>query len=294
MERKVLGKGLGALISPDSGISLEKDFSEQNNDSGILLIGLKKIKPNRYQPRKNFNHEKLQELIDSIREKGVLQPIIVRENAPGDYELIAGERRLRAVKALELENIPAIVKNITDLELLELSIVENIQRHDLNALEEARSYQTLVADFGFTQEQVAKTVGKKRAAISNSIRFLSLPEQVKTALRNNSISPGHAKIVLSLKTESKQIELLDLILQENFSVRQAETYAANSEPIRRKVKKLKKKIVKNAQVLELEEELQHLFGTKVDLFHGSKKGKISIEYYSLEDLQRILTLLRNV
>ncbi|MBI4846851.1 MAG: ParB/RepB/Spo0J family partition protein, partial [Candidatus Omnitrophica bacterium] len=188
MERRVLGKGLGALITPEP----------VQNENNVMLIDPAKVIPNRYQPRLVFKEGKLQELTESIREKGVVQPIVVRKNHENEFEIIAGERRLRAVNALGLSGIPAIIKEVSDKELLELSIIENVQRDDLNPLEEAKAYESLMIDFGFTQEQVAQTVGKNRATVANMLRLLSLPEAVKEALFKEQISLGHAKVILSL------------------------------------------------------------------------------------------------
>lgn len=278
IERKVLGKGLEALISRE----------QLKEDEKIELLNPDQISRNRYQPRVEFEEDKLQELMVSVKEKGLVQPIIVRRNGAGEYELIAGERRLRAVKALGLKEIPAVVKNVSDLELLELSLIENIQRENLNPLEEAKAYDALMNDFNFTQEQIAKTVGKDRTTVSNMTRLLSLPEPVKDALAKQIISLGHAKVILSLQETIKQLGLLDKIIKENLSVREAENHVAGIA----KHKTTKRRIAKDNHILELESELQHILGTKVKVIHGRKRGKIQIEYYSLDDLDRILNIIR--
>lgn len=277
MERKVLGKGLGALISP----GLEKE------DRSVVCLDLEKIKPNRYQPRIRFKEDKLQELVDSIREKGVVQPILVRKNQAGEYELIAGERRLRAAKMLGHKEIPVVVKGVSDRELLELSIIENVQRDNLNPLEEATAYETLIKDFGFTQEQVAKSVGKDRTTVANMLRLLSLPDKVKDCLFKESITLGHAKAILSLHSEAQQLMLCEKIGKKGLSVREAERFAALEG-----VQHIHKGKKKDQHAEYLEEELRQIFCTKVTLIHGKKKGKIQIEYYSLDDLERILSILR--
>ncbi len=278
MERRVLGKGLSALITPEP-------VTEEKN---VVLLDPDKIVPNRYQPRLVFKEDKLQELVDSIREKGVVQPVIVRKNQNNEYELIAGERRLRAVKVLQCKEIPAIIKEATDKELLELSIIENIQRDDLNPLEEAKAYEALMRDFGFTQEQVAQTIGKNRATVANILRLLSLPEKVKAALFKELISFGHAKAILGLQSAAEQILLCERVIKQNLSVRESEFLAGKQKD----VKKAPGIAEKDEHVKRLEDELQHIFGTKVQVIHGKKRGKVQIEYYSLDDLERVLSIVR--
>ena len=279
MERKVLGKGLEALINP---AVLEKEEK-------VIMLDPAQIRPNRYQPRQDFDGEKLQELVASINEKGIVQPVIVRHNPGGEYELIAGERRLRAVKELGHKEVPAVVKKVNDQELLEFSIIENIQRQDLNSLEEAKAYETLINDFGFSQEQVAKTVGKNRSTVTNTLRLLSLPRAIKEALSRGMISFGHAKAILSLEDADKQARLCERIMREGLSVREAENLAG----INKKEPKTKTvKTGKDPHVREVEEELQQIFATKVNVVHGKKRGKIQIEYYSLDDLERLLAIIR--
>ncbi len=278
MERKVLGKGLGALISPEPSVV----------DAGVQFLDPQLIKPNRYQPRLNFKENKLQELVASIKEKGIVQPVAVRKNADGGYELIAGERRLRAVKILKHSKIPVIIKDVNDQEMLELSIIENIQRDDLNPLEEAQAYENLMQDFGFTQEQVAQSVGKSRATVANMLRLLRLPKEIKEGLFKDKLSLGHAKAIMSVQGAAAQIALCEKIIQKGLSVREAEALAAISP----KTKTRQGPRHKDQHVLKLEEELRQVLGTKVLLFHGKKKGRIQIEYYSLNDLERILEVLR--
>ncbi|MBU1086855.1 MAG: ParB/RepB/Spo0J family partition protein [Candidatus Omnitrophica bacterium] len=277
MDRKVLGKGLGALISPEPEVS--------SND--LLMLDPEIISANRYQPRLHFREEKLRELVDSIKEKGIVQPLIVRRHSDKSYELIAGERRLRAAKELGLEQVPVVVKQVNDQEMLELSIIENIQRDDLNPIEEAKAYEALIKDFGFTQEQVARSVAKSRATVANTLRLLTLPKIIKDALFKEQISMGHAKAILSLSEIARQLELLSLILKKGLSVREAEQFCAMKKIVKGKVS-----VNKDEHVVNLEEELRQIFGTKVNLFHGKKRGKIQIEYYSLDDLDRVLKLIR--
>lgn len=278
MQRKVLGKGLGALISPEI----------QSQDETIHQVNPKKIKPNRYQPRLNFKEDKLQELIASIKEKGVVQPVVVRKSDDSTYELIAGERRLRAVNSLNLEKIPVLIKDVNDQEMLELSIIENIQRDDLNPVEEAQAYENLIEDFGFTQEQVAQSVGKSRSTVANMLRLLSLPKEIKDGLFKEQLTFGHAKAIMSLPTKQAQVALCQKIIKKGLSVREAEALAVN----KKENKNTTQNITKDEHVLKLEDEFRHIFGTKVSLFHGKKKGKILIEYYTLDDLERILDVVR--
>lgn len=278
MERKVLGKGLGALIAPE--------LTEQK--SQVKLVDPQAIKPNRYQPRLNFKEDKLQELVDSIKEKGIVQPVVVRKSEEGGYELIAGERRLRAVRVLKQKEIPVLIKDVNDQEMLELSIIENIQRDDLNPLEEAQAYENLINDFNFTQEQVAQSVGKSRATIANMLRLLGLPNEIKDALFKEQVTLGHAKAILGLPGKSAQIALCQKIIKRGLSVREAEALVAGMHTPARK----QKTSAKDEHVKHLEEELQRVLGTRVLVFHGKNKGRIQIEYYSLDDLERILTIFR--
>jgi ParB family transcriptional regulator, chromosome partitioning protein len=277
MNKKVLGKGLSALITPEP----------EAVNSDLLFLDPEIISPNRYQPRLNFREDKLQELIESIKEKGIVQPIIVRKHANQTYELIAGERRLRAAKELGLAEVPVVVKQVNDQEMLELSIIENIQRDDLNPIEEAKAYEVLIKEFQFTQEQVAHSVGKSRATVANMLRLLTLPALIKEALFKDQISMGHAKAILSLTETDKQLELLSRIIKTGLSVREAERFGTVKKQPKNKVN-----INKDENVADLEEELRQLFGTKVSLFHGKKRGKILIEYYSLDDLDRVLKVIR--
>ncbi len=280
MERKVLGKGLEALIGRGGGSPPEKTAS----------LDPRRITANRYQPRKKFRPEKLQDLVNSVREKGIVQPLIVRQGPDGSYELIAGERRLRAALELGLNEVPVVVRQASDLEMLELSLVENVQRDDINPLEEAAAYDSLIRDFSFTQEKVAEAVGKDRATIANRIRLLTLPEASRKALAADLITAGHAKAILALNDLEAQNELLNRILEEGWSVRQAEGFSVNVQPRTRESQP--RPAPEDGQVRHLEDELQHIFGTKVKIFAGKKKGKINIEYYSLDDLDRILSLMR--
>ncbi|MGB2706295.1 MAG: ParB/RepB/Spo0J family partition protein [Candidatus Omnitrophota bacterium] len=276
MEKR-LGKGLGALIPQKTTV----DATER-----IGKIKVSSITPNKMQPRKKFKSEKLKELKDSIKEKGIIQPVVVRPTERG-YELIAGERRFRAVKELGYESIPAIVKNVSDADSLELSLIENIQREELNPVEEASAYMELVEKFNFSQEEIAKAVGKDKSTVSNTIRLLTLPKLIQDYISEEAISMGHAKAILSLPTERSKIRFAKRIMRKSLSVRQAE------ELIKQRLQKPHKKAAeKDEHLARLEEDLQHYLGTRVKIIHGKKRGRLEIFYYSNEDLDRILDLIR--
>lgn len=279
MTKLALGRGLSALIPEDKKeeILLEKT-------GNILEIETDKIKQNKYQPRLNFKDETQKELISSIKEKGFIQPIIVREIEQG-YELIAGERRLRAAKTLGIEKIPAIIKTASDEEALELSLIENIQREDLNPIEEAKAFQRLISSFNLSQDDIATKVGKDRTTIANSLRLLNLPIDIQTKIITREISVGHAKVILGLENLSDQLKIVEQVIKNDLSVRDAEREVAKiKEPPVHK----RKMSYKDQHILALEEHMQRVLGTKVNICQGKKKGRIEIEYYSQEDLERII------
>jgi len=278
MEKRALGKGLSALIQPTQ--------SDGNIKENILQIPISQIKTNKYQPRVEFNQEKLNELINSIKEKGVVQPVLVRK-ADSGYELIAGERRLRAVKSLGVDRIPAIIKNVADLDMLEISLIENIQREELNAIEEASAFQRFVTDFNFTQDKIAKALGKDRSTIANMMRLLSLPAKIRDFISKNTITAGHAKALLSLPTENEQLRVCNIVVKKGLSVREAERLVA-----RRSLGIKKTTAGKDGNISDIETNLQQILGTRVRITHGKKRGHIRIEYYSTEDLNRILGLIQ--
>lgn len=277
MERKVLGRGLEALI-PTEG---------QGVRERIQMLKTSEVQPSRFQPRLQFSQEKIEELAQSIREKGVIQPILVRLKESGAYELIAGERRLRAVRHLGFEEIPAIVRRVADAELLEMSIIENIQREELNALEEAGAYQKLAQEFGFTQDDIARRVGKDKSSVSNLLRLLNLPQEIQQNLSQNFISFGHARALLALGDAKMQVAFCKRIIRKGLSVRQTEILTAG----RAKKRSAKRWTHGDPHLTQIEEKLQHHLGTRVRITPGRKRGKIEIEYYSHEDLERVLRLL---
>jgi ParB family chromosome partitioning protein len=276
-KRVALGKGLGALL-PEL---------EQAESKALLYCGIEEIRPNRSQPRKHFDESKLQELADSIKEKGILEPLLVRKVAEG-YELIVGERRWRAAQKADFKEVPILVKEADDREALELSLIENLQREDLNPIEEAEALKGLIEE-GISQEELATRIGKDRTTISNTLRLLKLPSEVRSHLLQNRITSGHARAILSLETKEKQKELCALIIQKGLSVRAAEALA------RRWSKKPKKETLSTRRRSDLENQLSSLLdslrrhlGTRVHITQKGKKGEIGIEYYSFEDLERIV------
>ena len=291
MSENRLGKGLEALIRPEE----KKEKVEKSSTSlkpGVTEILLKDIYPNPNQPRKDFDQSALEELAMSIREKGVITPVTVRDTDSG-YELIAGERRWRASKKLRKKRIPAyIIKVKDDADILEISLIENIQREDLNALEEAEAYAVLNSKFGMSHESIAKAVGKKRVTISNSLRLLKLPPEVRRSLRKGDISAGHCRAILQGKTIPKMIRLWNTIIEKDLSVRAAESLIKKTGQVQKK-KKVSTR-AKSAHISALENELIEILGTKVRLRPSKEGGSIEISYFSDDDLERIIDLLNKI
>ncbi len=280
--RKALGRGLEALIPSFT--------SEEEKKEVIVNIPLDKIKPNKYQPRFHFAEEKIKELADSIKEKGIVQPILVSAKEEG-YELIVGERRWRASQIAGLKEIPALVKKMSEREIFEISLIENIQREDLNPLEEAEAYQRISKEFKLTQEEVAKKLGKTRSSLANSLRLLNLPEKIKGFLSSGILSSGHARAILSLKEQKSQEDLAQRVATQKLSVRETEEIVKHYKPKKGKTKPGEEK-TQNPEITNLEEKIQYALGTKVKIKNSGKKGKIEIFYYSLEDMERIIKLLK--
>ena len=272
-----LGKGLGALI-PD-------DINEGNE--GKLMISLNKIKSNIDQPRKSFDNEKIAELAESIKNHGIIQPLILKENG-GGYIIVAGERRWRAAKMVGLKEVPAIVMDLTEKQVLEISLIENIQRQDLNPIEEALAYKKLLSDFDLTQEELSKRIGKSRAAITNTIRLINLDSRVQQYVIDGIISEGHGRALLSLEDGELQYIYSQKVIDEKLSVRELEKLIRN---ISLKSERSEKKEELNPYYKDVRDRLQNYFGTKVNLSSKKNKGKIEIEYYSEEDLERILDII---
>ncbi len=279
--KKALGRGLEALI-PKRLIEEKKGTTQQ--------VPLAKIKPNPFQPRKIFRPEDLQELVQSVKERGILQPIVVRRRGDA-WEIIAGERRYRAAQKLGMLTVPAVEVAASDVEALELALIENLQRTDLSPLEEAEGYQRLQEEFNMTQEQIALKVGKDRATVANAIRLLKLSPEVKSLLASNQLTAGHARVLAALSSPGEQRKLADKILQQGFTVRDAEKWLQNQKGPIRKPKAGGKS--KDPNVAKLEENLRNWLGTKVTVkTQGKQKGTVCFEYYSLDDLDRILNLFR--
>ena len=285
--RRALGRGLGALI-PEK--VLEKPAAKEGV-SGIINLKLEQILPNRYQPREEFDTQALQELAASIKEKGFIQPVIVRPASGGKYELIVGERRLRAANLLHYNEIPAIVKEANDEESLELALIENIQREGLNPIEEAQAYQKLIDRFNFTQEKIAQVVGKARTSVNNTLRILKLPQKIQESIRKNLLSFSHARALLEIENEKELLALAEKIIASELSVRELENILKH----KRKEKSKKPKIAtvyKQPHISAIEEELQHILGTKVRIIQAKKRGRIEIDFYSPEDLERVVEVLK--
>lgn len=274
-----LGKGLGALI-PDEEVVEEKN--------SIDLIDINRIKPNSKQPRKNFDEEKISNLAKSIKDNGIIQPLVLKE-CGNDYEIIAGERRWRAAKLAGIKSIPAVIMELTDQKVLEVSLIENIQREDLNPIEEALAFKRLIKEFSITQEDVSKVIGRSRTAITNTMRLLNLDKRVQQYLIEGVISEGHGRALLSLDNKNTQYEMAIRVIDNKLSVRETERLVRDIlNP------KVKEPIVEeeNIYIKELQSRISEYFGTKVSIkTKKDNKGKIEIEYYSPEELDRILELL---
>jgi ParB family chromosome partitioning protein len=277
--RQALGKGLGALIP-------EKPSPELEGKRAFHFCGIEEVQPNPFQPRKVFDDEHLQELVESIREKGILQPLVVRRKGEG-YELIAGERRWRAAQKAGIKEVPIVIKEVPDSEILELSLIENIQRKDLNPIEEGEAFKRLIDQFHLTQEEVSRKVGKDRTTVTNTVRLLKLPPEIRQSLADGIISMGHARAFLSLDGPERQRLALKKVLQAGLSVRQTENLVRRLRS-RSPSTPAKSSPEWNAIV----EELQRALGTKVRIVGKRKRGKIEIAFYSLEELDRIIELLR--
>ena len=277
--KPALGKGLSALIPEKKKIDTKSVFE----------LELTSIVPNEYQPRKYFNDRALNDLVASIKEKGVIQPVIVRKTAGNVYQLIAGERRWRSAKLAGLKRIPVIVKDAAPVEALELALIENIQREDLNPLETAEAFHRLIKDFNLTHDDLSRKVGKDRATVTNYIRILKLPANIWKWIAEGSLSIGHAKALLQVDDQRRQIEIATKIIHKGLSVREAEAMCKKGSS---GSDRSSKKTPKDPQIASLEEKMMHSLGTKVRLIHKSnKKGRIEIEYYSLDELDKLLEIL---
>ena len=282
--QKGLGKGLGALLGDFNDVPVEK--------SPYQLLPIYKVEPNKDQPRQDFDEEELQALADSISEHGVIQPLTVRELPSGYYQIIAGERRWRAARLAGLRDIPAVIIEADDRKVMELALIENLQRQDLNPVEEALGYQTLITDHGLTQEEAAKRVGKSRPAVANALRLLNLCPEVLAVLRKGAISAGHARAILTLKTPREQQEVAQKVCALDLSVRQTELLCKNmgKDP----VKEEKQTNMAVDYVAECEKNLSKQLGRGVKIINGKRKGKFELEFYGQEDLQNLLDALMKI
>lgn len=281
-----LGKGLKALIPDESFMSIDNSDTE-NAEKLVFFLQINKIRPNADQPRKKFNREKLEELAASIKEHGILQPLVVRPENNG-YTIIAGERRWRAATMAGLKEVPVIVKDLPAKDVMELALIENVQREDLNAIEEAEAYGALMEHFNLTQGEIGIRIGKSRAAITNTMRLLNLPDKVRQEVLDDNISSGHARALLSLEDQRQMEALCEEIIDEKLSVRETEKKV---KLLKNPPKEEKAKPEKNPYITAVEDGLKQKFATKVKISGKKDKGKIELEYYSTEDLNRILDLL---
>lgn len=302
MARSGLGKGLGALISTPTA-PVRADAVESGER--VHQINLANIVPSALQPRKDFGREALQELVDSIRQHGIIQPLIVRPAAGSvaaaigqigpRFELIAGERRWRAAQEAGLTQVPVVIRSAGDMEVLELSLIENLQRADLNPIEEAQGYARLASEFRMRQEDIALKVGRSRAAVANAVRLLDLHPQVQIWLAQDLLSVGHAKVLLALKAPEEQLLAAETVLRRNATVRSTERLVARQLGIGRSRRRSRRagaeQAVSSAAIEDLQSRLQEHLATHVTVHHGEKRGRIEIEYYGNDDLQRIVTAL---
>jgi ParB family chromosome partitioning protein len=282
-KKLALGRGLGALI-PDADTGLESSGDYFMCDTDL-------IRPNRFQPRRRFNEAELQELMASIREQGVLQPLIVRKNPPG-FELVAGERRWRAARQVGLAQVPVVLKPVTDDQLLEMSLIENIQREDLNPMEQAEAYQSLITQLSLTQDQVATRVGKSRSTVANFLRLRNLPEQVKESIVAGDLSMGHARALLASENAAHQLAAWREVVAQGLSVRETENLMRRLKTAPKAPRGSSKRSSEDIHLASLAEDLSRQLGTKVLIRSSGRQGRIEIEFYSNDDLDRLIARLR--
>ena len=279
MHRKALGRGLEALIPTATGTT-----TLEAQSSGVREIRTEDVGPNPFQPRTRFDDESLGELAASIKATGVLQPVLVRPDGTDGFVLVAGERRLKAARLAGLEKIPAIVKEVSDSEMMELALIENVQREDLNPIDEANAYQALIAKIGLTHDQISERVGKQRSSITNALRLLGLPPEVREMVSRGTLSAGHARALLALDSTGEQLSAARYVTAKGFSVRRTESY------VRRKLRRMhtRPKAARSNGLNEWETKLQQRFATMVTITPSRKGGRVEFEYYGQEDLERLL------
>ena len=297
VKKKGLGKGLDSLIVPNKNVESTEDSKAKKESKeevipGEQMMKINMVEPNRDQPRKNFEEDALLELADSIKQFGVLQPLLVRKQKDY-YEIIAGERRWRAAKMAGMKEVPVIVKEFTDQEIVEIGLIENIQRENLNPIEEAMAYKRLMEEFGLKQDEIAERVSKSRTAVTNSMRLLKLDDRVQQMIIEDMISTGHARALLAIEDKDQQYELANMIFDEKLSVRDVEKLVKS---LKNPKKVKEKKVVENSFVYtNLEEKMKEVIGTKVSIsLKGKGKGKIEIEYYSDEELERVFDMIMSL
>ena len=301
--KRGLGKGLDSLIP--TNVMMESEVkhstvstasSPEEGKDGTLMVKLSKVEPNREQPRKNFDEDSLQELAESLKQFGMLQPILV-QNRGDYYEIIAGERRWRAAKIAGLKEVPVIVRELTDQEIVEISLIENIQREDLNPIEEAQAYKRLLTEFHLKQDEVAERVSKSRTAVTNAMRLLKLNEKVQQMVIDEMLTTGHARALLGIEDQEQQYIIAQKIFDEKLSVRDTEKLVKSLQNEKKKKKEEKEKIDPKLEAVyhDLEEQMKGILGTKVCINHkDAKKGKLEIEYYSQDELDRIIDMIRTI
>ena len=288
-----LGRGLDALFADQAPVVQPEEAAESpaaaDEQNAVVYINVNDIKPNENQPRKIFNEEKISELSASILEHGIIQPLVVRKSSAG-YEIVAGERRWRAARKAALKEVPCLIRKFSDEENMLIAIIENMQREDLNPIEEAEGLNQMIKTYGLTQEEVSKSVSKSRPYITNALRLLKLPPQIQDLVTEGKISTGHARALISVTDKKLQAELCRKIIEDGLSVRKIEQLVQAAG----KQKKLPVKKIKSADTIHVENELKNIFGTRVSIEQKGKKGKIELEYYSAEELNRLIELLKSV
>lgn len=286
-----LGRGLDALFADQAPVAQPKEETVEKKaaDDAVVYIDINDIKPNKNQPRKVFDDEKIAELAASITEHGIIQPLVVRKKENG-YEIVAGERRWRASRKAELKEVPCLIREFTDEENMLIAIIENMQREDLNPIEEAEGIHQMIKTYGLTQEEVSKSVSKSRPYITNALRLLKLPDEIQSLVSEGMLTTGHARALISVEDRKLQADLCRKIIDEGLSVRKIEELVAQAgKPQKKPAKK-----AKSADALHIERELKDIFGTKVTINQKGKKGTIQLEYYSMDELNRLIELLKTV
>ncbi|MDL2248284.1 ParB/RepB/Spo0J family partition protein [Tyzzerella sp. OttesenSCG-928-J15] len=292
--KRGLGKGLGALIATEENLVTSGSGNAVDNEiNGILEIDINRIEPNKNQPRKRFDENALEELSNSIKEFGIIQPLIVSEGESGFYSIVAGERRWRAARLAKLKTVPVIVKKFDELETLQIALIENIQRQDLNPIEEALCYQKLSDIFFFRQEDIALKIGKSRATVSGILSLLKLDPRVQNFIIEGKLSSGHGRKLLDVTDKNLQFEFAERIIEEDLSIAQIGSLIEKSKNKEENAAP-KKTVAPNPQIKSIESDLTTIFGTKVNLKDKNNKGKIEIEYYSADELDRILGLIKHM